>query len=84
MNITEAAFEFTIEKFQQTIKRLVIAIVVLVIMFVGIVGGIVYAFIHYERGYVTELYEVNADEGNANYNYIGKSGDIINGEGDSN
>lgn len=84
MNISEAAFEFTIEKFQQTIKRLVIAIVVLVIMFVGIVGGLVFAFIHYENQFDVEQYDISTDNGgDAMYNYIGQDGDINNGKSGS-
>ena len=82
--ISEAAFEFTVEKFQQTIKRLVIAIILLVVLFVSIVGGLIYAFLKYESQFETEYYEVSTDGGgDAFYSYVGKDGDIVYGESQS-
>ena len=82
--ITQAAFEFTIEKMQQTIKRLVIAIILLVVLFVVTTGGILYVFFHYEGQFDTEYYNVSTDKGgDAIYNSIGESGDIVYGTGDS-
>lgn len=79
--ISEAAFEFTVEKMQQTIKRLVIAILALVLLFVGIVGGLLYAFIHYENQFETDYFNISTDKGgNAVYSYSG-DGDINYGNG---
>lgn len=83
MTISQAAFEFTIEKMQQTIRRQLIAIIVLVILFAVTVGGMVFAFIHYEESFDTEYYSVNADSGDAFYSYVGKDGDISYGKSDS-
>ena len=83
MNISQAAFEFTVEKMQQTIRRQLIAIIALVILFALTVGGMVFAFIQYESSFDTEMCNINADEGNAIYSYVGKDGDITYGESDS-
>ena len=58
MNISQAAFEFTVEKMQQTIRRQLIAIIALVILFALTVGGMVFAFIQYESSFDTEYYNV--------------------------
>lgn len=83
MNISQAAFEFTVEKMQQTIRRQLIAIIALVILFALTVGGMVFAFIQYESSFDTEYYNVEAETGNAIYSYVGKGGDITYGESDS-
>ena len=36
--ISEAAFEFTVEKMQQTIRRLIVALIVSLILFITVVG----------------------------------------------
>ena len=81
--ISEAAFEFTIEKMQQTIRRQLIAIIVLISLFAVTVGGMIFAFIRYENEFETQYYNVNSDKGNAIYSYVGKDGDIMYGESDS-
>ena len=83
-SVSEATFEFTIKKLQQMNKHLIITLMVLVILFVAVIGGLVFAFFHYEQQFDTEYYSVSTDKGgDAIYNSIGESGDIINGSGDS-
>lgn len=79
--ISQAAFEFTIEKLQQTIRRQMIAIIVLVILFIAVVGGMIFAFLRYEGQFNTEICEVNSEQGDAFYGYIGEDGDITYGNG---
>ena len=55
MGVSQAAFEFTIEKMQQTNRRLVIAIIALVVLFAVTVGGMVFAFLKYEEQFNTGL-----------------------------
>ena len=82
--ISEAAFEFTVEKMQQTIRRLIIALIVSLILFITVVGGLIFAFLHYEGQYDTQTYEVSTDGGgDAYYSYIGKDGAIDYGESES-
>lgn len=82
--ISEAAFEFTIEKMQQTIRRQLIAIIILCVMFIAVVGGMVYAFFWYESQFETEYYNVSSEGGgDAFYSSIGKDGDIYYGESES-
>lgn len=81
--ISEAAFEFTVEKMQQTIRRQLIAIIALVILFAVTIGGMVFAFIKYEARFDTEYCEVKADSGNAYYGYVGEDGDIRYGDNQS-
>ena len=78
--ISEAAFEFTVEKMQQTIRRQLIAIIALVILFAVTIGGMVLAFIQYESEFQTEYCEVKADTGDAYYGFIGEDGDITYGD----
>lgn len=68
-----AALELISEKLSQTVKRLIIIIIILVIALLG--TNI--AWILYESQYETESYQVMSDDGNANY--IGNDGDIFNG-----
>lgn len=78
MGVSQAAFEFTIEKMQQTNRRLVIAIIALVVLFAVTVGGMVFAFLKYEEQFNTEYYSVSTDTGgDAIYNSIGDKGDIV-------
>jgi flagellar basal body-associated protein FliL len=78
MGVSQAAFEFTIEKMQQTNRRLVIAIIALVVLFAVTVGGMVFAFLKYEEQFNTEYYSVSTDKGgDAIYNSIGDKGDIV-------
>lgn len=71
--ISEATFEFTVEKMAQTAKRLWVVIIVLI---AALVTTNV-AWIIYESQFETEYYSVDAKNGNANY--IGHDGDINNG-----
>ena len=73
MEVSQAAFEFTIEKMSQAMKRMLIIIILLIVALIG--TNI--AWILYESQYETETYQVVADDGNANY--IGNDGDIFNG-----
>lgn len=78
MGVSQAAFEFTIEKMQQTNRRLVIAIIALVVLFAVTVGGMVFAFLKYEEQFDAEYYSVSTDKGgDAIYNSIGTKGDIV-------
>lgn len=82
--ISEAAFEFTIERLHLIIRRLIIAVILLSILFVGVTGGMIFAFLKYESQFETEYYEVSTDGGgDAFYSYIGKDGDIHYGESQS-
>ncbi len=82
--ISQAAFEFTVEKLQQTIRRQLIAIIILIILFTITVGGMIFAFFKYESQFETEYYEVSSEDGgDAIYSYIGKDGDIIYGNCES-
>lgn len=74
-SVSEATFEFTVERFVQTIKKLWVVIIVLIVALIA--TNI--AWIIYESQFETEYYSVEADNGNANY--IGRDGDIVNGEG---
>ena len=78
--ISEAAFEFTVEKMQQTIRRQLIVIIVMAILFIASLAGIVFAFAQYESQFETQYYNVNSDKGNAIYSYVGEDGDIVYGE----
>lgn len=83
-SVSEATFEFTVKKLQQMNKHLIIILLVLVVLFITVVGGLVFAFLNYEQQFDTEYYNVSTDRGgNAIYNSIGESGDIVNGSGDS-
>ena len=73
MEVSQAAFEFTVEKMSQAMKRMLIIIIILIVALVG--TNI--AWILYESQYETETYQVQSDDGNANY--IGNDGDIHNG-----
>lgn len=73
MEVSQAAFEFTVEKISQANKRMLIIIILLIVAFVG--SNI--AWLLYESQFETESYQVMADDGNANY--IGNDGDIFNG-----
>lgn len=73
-SISEAAFEFTVEKMNQTIKRMLIIIIMLIIAVIATNVG----WIIYESQYENYTYTLDAGEcGNANY--IGNEGDINNG-----
>ena len=81
--ISEAAFEFTVEKMQQTIRRQLIAIIVLVALYALSIGGLIVAFVHYESQFNTDYCNVSSDKGSAFYSYVGEDGDIVYGESDS-
>jgi hypothetical protein len=73
-SISEAAFEFTVEKMNQTIKRMLIIIIMLIIAVIATNVG----WIIYESQYESYTYTLDAGEcGNANY--IGSEGNINNG-----
>ncbi len=83
-SVSEATFEFTVKKLQQINKHLAITLLVLVILFVAVIGGLVFAFFHYEQQFDTEYFNVSTDKGgDAVYNSIGESGDIVYGTSDS-
>ena len=46
-SVSEATFEFTIKKLQQMNKHLIITLMVLVVLFVAVIGGLVFAFFRY-------------------------------------
>ena len=75
--VSEAAFEFSIEKMMQVIKKLILVIVILA---VALIGTNV-AWIIYESQYETVVCDIKSDDGNANF--IGNDGDIVNGESDN-
>lgn len=73
-SIYEAAFEFTIEKMNQTIKRMLIIIIMLIIAVIATNVG----WIIYESQYESYTYTLAAGE-SGNANYIGNEGNINNG-----
>ena len=77
-NIPFIAYEYTMARFERTIKRLIAVIVLLVIGLVVTNALWIYEWNQYDYSDVT----VDSQDG-GNANYIGASGIINNGEGRS-
>ena len=76
-NVPYAALELMSEKMSQTIKRLIVIIVVLIFALLG--TNI--AWIIYESQFDTAICDIQNEDGTANY--IGRDGEINNGENSS-
>ena len=76
-NVPYAALELTTEKLTQIIKRLIIIIIVLVVAFTT--SNVLWLL--YESQFDTEMCDIQNEDGTANY--IGRDGDITNGENSS-
>ena len=62
---------------ERTVKRLVIALIVLALLWFATIGIGVYAWMQYD--YTSEESVVDADANDGVANYIGNDGDIVNG-----
>jgi hypothetical protein len=62
---------------ERTVKRLVIAIIVLALLWFATIGIGVYAWMQYDYSSEESVVDVDANDGVANY--IGNDGDIVNG-----
>lgn len=62
---------------ERTVKRLVIALIVLALLWFATIGIGVYAWMQYD--YTSEESVVDVDANDGVSNYIGNDGDIVNG-----
>lgn len=62
---------------ERTVKRLVIALIVLALLWFATIGIGVYAWMQYDYTNEESVVDVDANDGVANY--IGNDGDIVNG-----
>ena len=62
---------------ERTVKRLVIALIVLALLWFATIGIGVYAWMQYDYTSEESVVDVDANDGVANY--IGNDGDIVNG-----
>ena len=62
---------------ERTVKRLVIALIVLALLWFATIGIGVYAWMQYD--YTSEESVVDVDANDGVTNYIGNDGDIVNG-----
>lgn len=68
---------------ERHIKRLIIALVIVALLWFSTVCLGVWAWMQYDYDVETEEYTVDLDAGEGNANYIGQDGDIYNGTNQS-
>ena len=78
-----AVHESAMAQNERTVKRLVIALIVLVLLWFATIGIGVYAWMQYDYSSDMTTSEVNVDGKDGIANYIGNDGDINNGTGHS-
>lgn len=83
-NVPYIVYESMLEKEDRQQRRMVVIIVLLIVLLVA--SNLVWVYEWTQYDYVdteTEEIELDADDG-GNANYIGRDGEIINGESESN
>lgn len=72
--ISRYAFEATLVSFEKTIKRLWIAIIILILLLAGTNA----AWVYYEAQFTEEVVTVEQESESGYNNYVGHDGDITN------
>jgi len=80
MNVPFTAYEYTMARFERTIKRLIIVLAIAVVALFASNAIWLYEWCQYDYSNVTVD---SSDGGNANYLEAGMNGVINNGEGSS-
>lgn len=84
-NVPFAVFEGTQIRHERTVKRLIIALIIAIVLIFASNAIWLYAWCQYDYADTettqSEAVDINADGGNANY--FNDTGDIINGENNS-
>lgn len=74
------AHESTMARYERTLKRMIIALAITVVLLFATNAAWLYVWNQYD--YESETVTVDSNDG-GNANYIGNDGDIVNGESDS-
>lgn len=80
-DVSYLIYEATQARHERTLKRLIIALIISVILIFASNLAWIYCWMQYDYVVTTEDYSVDFDSsGGGNNNYIGNDGDIVNGE----
>jgi cell division protein YceG involved in septum cleavage len=85
-NVPFAVFEGTQIRHERTVKRLIIALIIAIVLIFASNAIWLYAWCQYDytsTDETTQSETVDVDAGSGTANYIGDNGDIINGENNS-
>lgn len=77
LSVPFAVHESEMSRNERTVRRLVIALIVLALLWFATIGIGVYAWMQYDYTNEESVVDVDANDGVANY--IGNDGDIVNG-----
>ena len=85
-NVPFAVFEGTQIRHERTVKRIIIALIIAIVLIFASNAIWLYAWCQYDytsTDETTQSETVDVDAGSGTANYIGDNGDIINGENNS-